>query len=252
MSAHITPEIGDENYLDNHMVLTQIVTGSFDPNDKTVSKLNAYVDAPDEYLQYTIRFQNTGTAAAENVVVKDVLPAKLDLDSLQIISISHECRTVLENRKLEFIFEGINLPDSTTDEPASHGYVSFKIKALPTVQIGDVITNEASIYFDFNFPILTNPVSTVYQTVLAAKAFGKDDAFTIYPNPTRETLQLVAITDSVKSIGIYNMLGQLVQSVESKNFEETFTLDVSQLQSGTYFVELVSGQGKSTQNFIKY
>lgn len=252
LSADITPEIGDETYLNNHDVLTQTVTGSFDPNDKTVSKLNAYVDAPEEYLQYTIRFQNTGTAAAHNVVVKDMLADKLDKSSLEIIATSHNCRTSLQGQKLEFFFEDINLPDSASDEPASHGYVTFKIKALPTVSIGDIITNEANIYFDFNFPILTNPVSTIYQTVLATKPFENDDVFTIYPNPTCETLQLVATTDSVKSIGIYNVLGQLVQSFESKNFEKNFTLNVSQLQSGTYFVELVFGRRKSTQKFIKY
>jgi len=252
LSADITPEIDDETYGNNHDVLMQTVTGSFDPNDKTVSKLTAYVDAPDEYLQYTIRFQNTGTAAAHNVVVKDMLADKLDKSSLEIIATSHNCRTFLQGQKLEFFFEDINLPDSASNEPASHGYVTFKIKALPTIAIGDIITNEADIYFDFNFPIRTNPVSTVYDTALATQQIDPKDTFVIYPNPVKNTLKVnVLESATIQSINIYNTLGQLVQTVAKSDFGKTTAIDVTTLQMGTYFIEMISDKGKSTQKIIK-
>jgi hypothetical protein len=46
--------------------------------------------------------------------------------------------------------KNIQLPYKTTNEPASHGYVSFKIKPRPRVVIGDSLNNKAAIYFDFN------------------------------------------------------------------------------------------------------
>lgn len=252
--ATITPTIGDETDFDNAATLSQIAVGSFDPNYKAVSKSTVYYDLfPDEYLDYTIRFQNTGTAAAENVVVKDMLDDKLDASSLQIISTSHNCRTVLNGQKLEFIFEGINLPDSTANEPASHGYVTFKIKPLASLLPGNIITNEANIYFDFNFPILTNPVSTLVDTFLATAVFDPKNSFTMYPNPAGKIVQIkVAAATHIQSITIYNTLGQLVQSIPTTHFGTTTSLDVAALKTGTYFVEMVSDKGKSTQKFIKY
>jgi uncharacterized repeat protein (TIGR01451 family) len=252
--ATITPTVGDENDFDNNATLSQIAVGSFDPNDKAVSKMVTYYELfPNEYLDYTVRFQNTGTAAAENVVVKDMLDEKLDLSSLQIVSTSHNCRTVLNGQKLEFIFEGINLPDSTADEPASHGYVAFKIKPLPSLLPNNVITNEANIYFDFNFPILTNPVSTLVDTFLATAAFNPKDSFAVYPNPVNKMLQLkVSATTHIQAIKIYNTLGQLILSVPQIDFGMTTAIDVTALTAGTYFIEMVSDKGKSTQKIIKY
>ena len=57
---------------------------------------------------------------------------------------------------LVFNFPNINLPDSNSNEPGSHGYVQFKIRAKNNIVIGDVLSNTANIYFDFNAPIITN------------------------------------------------------------------------------------------------
>ena len=59
------------------------VTGSFDPNDKVATTSSRASDElyfinSDERIGYTIRFQNTGTDTAFNVIVTDTLPATLD------------------------------------------------------------------------------------------------------------------------------------------------------------------------------
>ncbi|MBK8601452.1 MAG: hypothetical protein IPN80_13670 [Flavobacterium sp.] len=186
-NSQVSPSTTDETYMDNSAKLTQIVLGSFDPNDKQVSALGFYFEYADlEDLYYTIRFQNLGTFAAENVVVSDVLSTNLDANKLQMVSASHPyvSRYNAATRKLEFIFEGINLPAAIDNEPASHGYVSFKIKPILTISPGQIIENNADIYFDFNAPITTNTASTIIETLLKTDDFSNSE-FTLHPNPAK-------------------------------------------------------------------
>ena len=162
-TAQVTPIAGDETPADNNFTLRQGVRGSYDPNDKASSEADTIsLSHIGDYMHYVIRFQNTGTDTAFNVVIKDILSAKLDWNSFQLIKASHSCVVNQSNgNKLEFIFQNIQMPDSTTNEPASHGFVAFKIKTLGSLMVGDSIKNTASIYFDFNLPVITNTVASV-------------------------------------------------------------------------------------------
>ena len=66
------------------------------------------------------------------------------------------------NDVLYFNFENIYLPDSTSNEPESHGYVRFKIRTLNDPSIGEEIENTSYIYFDNNPPIKTNSTYHIY------------------------------------------------------------------------------------------
>lgn len=237
----------DETPSDNVFSFDQIVIGSYDPNDKTCLEGSEIAIADiNKPLHYIIRFQNTGTAAAENVVVKDLLHSKLDLSSLQITSSSHLFRSTLtQGNKLEFFFENINLPASLVDEPASHGYIAFSIKPKSNVVVNDIITNDANIYFDYNYPIVTNTTSTTVR-LLAIDNFELDHSFTVYPNPTHSILNVKMVENiAMNKVEIANTVGQTILSLN------TTTIDISELQSGTYFITIFSENGKSTQKFIK-
>jgi uncharacterized repeat protein (TIGR01451 family) len=242
-SAVVTSAQTDETPIDNTARLSQTVVGSYDPNDKAVAE-GVFISPAQlgDYLHYTVRFQNTGTFAAQNVVVKDILAANFDLASLQLIGASHTHRTRLVNNVLEFFFENIQLPPALENEPASHGYVSFKIKPKNTVVLGNTLENTGEIYFDFNAPVVTNTVATAVAP-LAMKTFGKD-LFTIFPNPA-STLLNIKSDAKITAVEIANHLGQTV--LKSNNT----TVDVSGLASGVYFVKAHSAQGNATQKFIK-
>ena len=46
-----------------------------------------------------------------------------------MVSASHDYKVeIVEGKEVDFIFDGIYLQDSTTDETNSHGFVSYKIK----------------------------------------------------------------------------------------------------------------------------
>ena len=233
----------DETPEDNTFELLQTVVNSFDPNDKLVSKTS--VENTDAYLYYTIRFQNTGTFYAENVVVRDLLSDKLDWETLEMVSASHAYRSSLtKGNKLECFFEGINLPASIDNEPASHGYVTFKIKAKSDVTVTDEIQNTANIYFDFNQPIVTNTVTTSLAP-LSNQTFATKQWFTIYPNPAATVLNVKSEV-KINSIDVINHIGQTVST--AKNVE---SIDVSLLASGVYFVRANSDRGTAVQKFIK-
>ncbi|MEW5675852.1 T9SS type A sorting domain-containing protein [Flavobacterium enshiense] len=161
LSASISSLTTDQIPANNTFSMNHLVVNSYDPNDKTVLEgdMILYQDI-DEYLHYVIRFQNTGTASAVNVKVVDTFVDKLDPTTIEIVEFSHSGSVQIKNNVAEFLFDNINLPDSTTDEPGSHGYISFKIKPNYNAYAGTTINNTANIYFDFNAPIITNTTAT--------------------------------------------------------------------------------------------
>lgn len=168
IQVDVFPNQTDDIFLgDNHLSYTQTVVNSFDPNDITVNipAYNHDLIAPQSALSldYTIRFQNTGTAEAINVRVLDDIEEDLDLSSFEMIGSSHPCTlTFNENNQVEWLFENIMLPDSTSDEEASHGYIQYRIETQPNLMLEDVVENTAAIYFDFNEPVITNTATTVF------------------------------------------------------------------------------------------
>lgn len=141
-----------------------IVRGSYDPNDKQATpQLSPSQVANGDYIDYTIRFQNTGTDTAFTVVISDTLSNDLQKETLQMIATSHNCKTTVKNNVVFFEFLNILLPDSNVNEPLSHGFVSFKIKPQPNVAVNTVIPNKAAIYFDYNAPVITNMAGTLIK-----------------------------------------------------------------------------------------
>ncbi len=143
-----------------------VAVNSFDPNDKSALPIGTgdeHFIEDDWELNYTIRFQNTGNDVAFDVVIRDLISEDLDLSTLKVRGATHDFTWDLTpGRELVFTFENILLPDSTTNEPASHGQVSYSITPKKDLTPLTRIENTAGIYFDFNDPIITN---TVFHTI---------------------------------------------------------------------------------------
>lgn len=237
----------DETPEDNVSTLNQLVVNSFDPNDKTcVEGTTISPEMIGEYVHYMIRFENNGTANAQNIVVLDRIDvSKLDISTLLPINSSHSFITrITDTNKVEFIFENINLP---FDDANNDGYVAFKIKTNPTLVVGNTFSNNASIYFDYNFPIITNTAITTIQALVNSD-FEFGNYFTIAPNPVNDFLTIKKKADiDISSLSIYNALGQLIITVLEANSD----IDVSQLKSGNNYIKVISNEGTSSINFIK-
>lgn len=235
-----------QSQCDNVFTLNQTVVNSYDPNDKTCLQGNTI--SPDRvggYVHYMIRFENTGTFPAENIVVKDMIDTtKFDVSSLVPLHASHNYFTKVTGNKVEFIFENINLP---FDDANNDGYIAFKIKTVPTLVVGNTFSNSANIYFDYNFPIITNTATTTIAA-LSNPSFEFANYFSLYPNPTTNELNInLKSAIEIHSIQIYNTIGQLI-TVQTGN---ALKVDVSNLKTGNYFIKINTNEGYSTSQFIK-
>ena len=156
----------------NRHPLKGFVVNSYDPNDVRVSPAGFCekgLTPPNTQLTYTIRFQNTGTADAVNIVVLDSVGEDLDMSSFRLRSVSHEPVNIdIEGeQQILFSFPNIHLTDSTTNEAESHGYIVFSIDQKPGLPDGVEIKNKAEIYFDFNEPVITNTaLNTIFSGTL--------------------------------------------------------------------------------------
>lgn len=151
------------NPSDNVEDCIQLVRTSYDPNDKQVSPMGrgaeGIVSPSDSILTYLVRFQNTGNDTAFTVVIRDEIDRDLRIRTLQPVAASHEYSAcILPEGILEFTFDNILLPDSSTNLAGSQGFVFFEIEFETALPPGTQITNSANIYFDYNAPILTNTV----------------------------------------------------------------------------------------------
>ena len=145
---------------------TQEVTCAYDPNDITgypYGYTDDHLVLADTRMEYLIRFQNTGNASAGTVMVVDTLDVDMDFSTFQLVANSHNVMTTIEESgRVEFLFENINLPDSSANEVGSHGMVSFKVDFIDNVDVGEEINSTAHIFFDNNPAVVTN---TTWHTI---------------------------------------------------------------------------------------
>jgi uncharacterized repeat protein (TIGR01451 family) len=237
-TATINPIAGDFTEDDNIFTFNQTVIGSYDPNDiRVLEGEEVLIENADQYLHYIIRFQNTGTASAINVRVENILDEKLDWNTIQLESYSHPNRVeIKDGNEVSFIFDGIYLPDSTTNEPASHGFIAYKIKPKSDIAIGDIISSTADIFFDFNEAVVTNTVMTEIVDPTSIKE-NTQLQFSIFPIPTSGIL-MVQSESTIAEIEIYDQLGQLVLTKSN-----TSQIDLSTLNRGFYFCKVRDEKG---------
>ena len=248
ISSHISNISGELNLENNNSVLTQAVIGSYDPNEVYESHgpeipINNFTS--NDYLNYTITFENTGTANAEFIRIENLLNNKLNPSTIEMIGSSHNYDLKRENNKLTWFFYDIDLPPTSQNPILSHGFVSYRIKPNPSIAIGDIIPNTASIFFDYNPPIITNTFNTEFVAPLNNLDFNSGN-FIVYPNPTNGLVQisLKNYSDTIQNVTIFDVLGKIVKKVEAVNSNQT-NINVSELSSGIYMVEV------ATENNLK-
>lgn len=250
IGAEIYPVDNDVDISNNQIGLKQEVVNSYDPNDKTCLEGNVVGEEMiGEYVHYKIRFENTGSSEAVNIVVKDIINTEMfDINSLKPIDASHSFQTRIKNtNQVEFIFENIMLP---FDDANNDGYVVFKIKTSESLELGDTFENFAEIYFDYNYPIITNNEITSIAELLNINDVDFTEKINAYPNPFSDLISF-STSDNIKSIEIYNALGQLVKNVELIGSISEISLDMRNLPKGIYFAKIKGETKSSIQKLIK-
>ena len=256
----IFPVAGDTVVFNNYDLCSAIVVGPFDPNNITADPkgdgYNGYISTDDSIITYTVRFQNTGTWLAHNVVVEVQLDDDMDLSSFEMEGASANYDVELSAAGLAKVsFLGINLPDSNFNEPGSHGYFAFSMKQIPGLPENEQIIASANIYFDFNYPVATN--DALNTILLAENMEFTSGNVSISPNPSRGYFD-VGI-DLQKSsqvvIEVYDAIGNLLsKSDQGKMSQGSYTkrMSTSGFGSGVYFVRVVTDEGAATSRAIVY
>mgnify|MGYP000427203958 CR=1 FL=1 len=236
-----------DEYEDHVAVDCRANQGAFDPNDKRAFPAGYgtnYAITPETQLEYLIRFQNTGTDTAFTVLVHDTLSQHLDPTSIEIGASSHDFEWKLQDRLLSFHFADIMLPDSNTNEPASHGFVQFKIKPYVDSPLKTVIPNQASIYFDFNEPIITPAIfHTLDRNFIVVPNISSVDEvemarFRLYPSPMNERAILELEEQNLRQgqFRLLNALGQVV--IEDSFVGQQYQFHRKNLGPGQYFFQV--------------
>ncbi len=249
-SALINPVTNDLDQSNNYDSLTMVSIGSYDPNEKRVdgefltwNQIDSASMLPTENtLHYTIHFQNLGNAEAIRVEIKDTLSTDLLVNTIRNIHLSHPGYVIVEGQSLIFYFDQIMLPAAIQNEPASHGFASFTINRNSNLPLGAFIDNSASIYFDFNPPVVTNTSHVLISQPTEITKKEDEIEFKIYPLPIINKFFIEPIDYTGQfHIGLYDHLGQKI--FECSNLAEKREIDVNQLPAGIFFMQIKKENG---------
>ena len=247
--------LSDYNPLNNTSSVCKNYGGPFDPNEKTSDAIgmasNGDILSNTTDLTYTLRFQNLGTAPSVNVLIKDTIDLNLDINSIQILSSSFPVQTQVNTntREVNFRFNTIFLPAASVNEPASHGYVQYKINLNPSLPQGTVIKNRGHIYFDYNAAVSTNQTINTIVMVTGINNNELNRSTSIYPNPTNNNIFITSSSNILK-LEVINHIGQVVFVKENINSTNT-SVDMQNLSHGIYFVQLQTTAGLVNKKVIK-
>lgn len=244
-NANIYINNEDVNISNNYFGFRPIVVGSFDPNDKIcIEGDEISYEKIGEYLHYLIRFENTGNFEAVNVVIKDMVDTtKFDISTLETIDASHEYfARIIDGNQVLFIFENINLPFTGIGK---YGYIAFKIKTKSSLVKGQYVTNLASIFFDYNLPIVTNVAKSEFIQTTSISA-PESVIYEMYPNPVSDYLY-INVSNVELNLEIYDCIGELYQS----NTVVDGRIDVKSLIPGIYLARFKNSSGFDVKKFVK-
>lgn len=247
-TAIVNPIADDVTPMNNIKVINQIVVSSFDPNDKTVLE-GAYIEESqaNEYLTYLTRFQNSGTANATFVIIKEVLDVNLDWTTFTPIAESHNANIEIRNgNELTYTFPNINLPYEEIEPELSNGWMLYKIKLKSNFVVGDIASSSSDIYFDYNPPIITNTVTTQFAPLSVTENFRNN--FKIIPNPASSIISISMENLVNSTYEIVSINGKKLTEGTVKNFKP---IDISYLNNGFYFITITTENSKLTYKLIK-
>jgi uncharacterized repeat protein (TIGR01451 family) len=236
----LDPKSGDNDRSNNIVKDYFIVSNSWDPNEKKVLPMTDDIDgaiSPDQELTYIIHFQNSGTDTAYNIYITDTLAASLNLASCRVLASSHYMEFSLNGRTLEFDFPYIMLPDSNVNNPASMGFVCYRISPMPGLPGGTQIYNTAQIFFDFNPAVVTNTTLNTIISPLVVNSNALQNEITVYPNPAGDHIYIeTGMIQDNSSIALYNVLGDVIYSA-SVNTALT-EINVKNIKAGIYILRV--------------
>ncbi|GJM35988.1 MAG: hypothetical protein DHS20C18_49890 [Saprospiraceae bacterium] len=231
------------------------IIGSYDPNDKHGFPRGygeEHYIKPGTGLEYLINFQNTGNDTAFLVVLRDTLSPFLDIRTLRPGASSHAYTWDIEDGKvLVFTFDNILLPDSTTNEAASHGHIEYHIDQLDDLPLETLIENKVAIYFDVNEPVITNTtfhrLGEDYVEVITTSTSVVNPLVKVlaFPNPMVHQTRFV-LEGWTNQDFTFTLTDTHGQTIFQENFRHNiFDFSKGKLSPGIYFYQIINSHGEA-------
>nr|WP_294777617.1 T9SS type A sorting domain-containing protein [uncultured Flavobacterium sp.] len=171
-------------------------------------------------------------------VGNDVAEAKIEVfDTNGEIMGNAEVEIMGTNNQFEYVYMPINFTSNAIKSYMTISFSMAKAGSTPTfgsrLLVDNVVTNFAAL------EIIDNPISTV---------------FSMYPTVADEELYIIpgTLQSDLIQYKIIDTQGKIVkQNTTTGNSAYIYTMDVSQLSSGLYFLQVTSKTGNLTKKFIK-
>ncbi|HNC33974.1 MAG TPA: T9SS type A sorting domain-containing protein, partial [Bacteroidia bacterium] len=192
------------------------------------------------------------------VVVVDNLSTDLVAGSYQLTGASHNVSVSRNGMNVIYNFQNIMLPDANSNEPMSHGFVSYKINAVNGLVAGTQISDFSKIYFDFNSPVTTNIAVVTMVNPTGINEQGEANLHSVYPNPVSDvaTIQFTLGQNSLVGLELFDAAGRstiLMPEVMMQAGLHNTNLNANQLSEGLYLLKLnVNGKSSVMKVTVKH
>ena len=170
--------------------------------------------------------------------------------------------TVTENAEFIANFSYINYEVLTAVDPWNGGIISkvgdnhygseVTLTVTPAENFvflnwteDDVVVSEDESY---TFTLTDNHYFIAHLRDVTSVGENAQQALNIYPNPVNDKLFIEA-NETISNVEIYNLTGVKVLSQECNS--DKVEIEVSELQSGIYFIKMINGNSTETRSFIK-
>lgn len=206
-----------------------------------------YINDYDD-IDYLITFQNTTGQPVSNVVIRDTLPAGLNIKTVETGSSSHPYSfAIIGPGILQWTMDGVNIPDSSVNADASVGFIRFYVKQDSGNPVGTVIENQATVQMNFG-PADPTPITTLtigdVQISVEPPIFYGDQPFKVFPNPTKDAVNVELDKDYPEvKFELMGMNGEVVARWEH-NYAKDFKVLPKDISPGIY-VFRISSSGKA-------
>ncbi len=226
----------------NRDSLYWIVSGAYDPNDLTLypgPQVTTTQLLPDGSLDLTfrVRFENDGNAPTDFVRVETEYDARLRPETFILGPASAPASVrFLGNHRLELAFSGLRLQPASADSLAAQGFVFFRMRSLPGLKTGDLLTQQAAIYFDFNPPVQTDAatVEITSPSSVTDSSRPEEAGFRTWPNPARSGQRVYFTPLAGSATGEVLLTDRQGRVLRRGDFAEG--LELRGLSSGMYWV----------------
>lgn len=128
----------------------------------------------------------------------------------------------------QFSFDSIMWPDSAVD-------YQFRLRINYNGNKGAPVVGD---YIQFDNWSLAPMTSSAISDI-------SDFHFDIYPNPARDFIHIATELKGIKTLSVYNMVGQEILRKEMMDFQGS--LDVSDLETGMYMIRITDGVRERTR-----